>query len=155
MKTTFDHVVLRVSDLDRSIIFYCDVMGFEPVGKRRQPEPRRVEQVVFRVGESQVLVLFHRADFEKDDPADMRGMDHLAFRVGDGEYEAILGRLAANGFTPHRGEERNLGALGIGYATYFYDPDGIELEIKRYDDPPEQPGPEWYAQELAGAPKRD
>ncbi len=155
MKITFDHVVFRVSDLDRSIVFCRDVMGFEPVGKRRQPEFRRVEQVVFRVGESQVQVLFHQADFEKDDPADMRGMDHLAFRVGYGEYEVILGRLAANGFTPHRGEERNLGALGIGYATYFYGPDGIELEIKRYDDPPEQPGPEWYVQGLAEAPKRN
>jgi catechol 2,3-dioxygenase-like lactoylglutathione lyase family enzyme len=157
-----EHVALRVTDLDRSIAFYRDVLGLKPVG-RRPIAGGAIEQIVFRVGED-VLVLFHSPDFEKADEDiahDTRqvsdalagrggrkwrgGMDHIAFCLDEAEYRAVIERCRAHGVHIHRGEEKNLGAFGVGYATYFYDPDNIEIEIKRYDDPPEQPGPEWYA----------
>jgi catechol 2,3-dioxygenase-like lactoylglutathione lyase family enzyme len=159
MKTMIEHVALRVTDLERSISFYRRVMGFKPVS-RRMIGDGAIEQVVFRVGED-VLVLFHskKGDIVKDGDkplvvsenlgkkADQRwtgGMDHVAFSFDEPEYEAILRRVVSNGYEVHRGPERNLGAFGIGYASYFYDPDHIEIEIKRYDDPPEQPGDEWF-----------
>ncbi len=142
MKRMIEHVALRVTDLDRSIAFYRDVMGLAPVG-RRAIHDGEIEQVVFRVGED-VLVLFRSDVFVSQDPDVKGGMDHLAFCLDDAEYHAVIKRLRASGRTPHRGEEKNLGAFGVGYATYFYDPDNVEIEIKRYDDPPEQPGPEWY-----------
>jgi len=162
MKTMIEHVALRVTDVDRSIAFYRDVMGLKPVG-RRKIAGGEIDQVVFRVGEG-VLVLFHSPNFEKADEVldfDSRqisahlsgrggrkwrgGMDHIAFCMSEEDYRAVLRRLKEHGYKVHRGEEKNLGAFGVGYATYFYDPDNIEVEIKRYDDPPEQPGPEWYA----------
>ncbi len=68
-------------------------------------------------------------------------MDHFSISLPDEEYDAVLRCLKDRGYTPHRGLVKNLGAFGLGYATYFYDPDNIEVEIKRYDDPPEQPAP--------------
>ena len=156
-----EHVALRVTDLGRSVAFYRDVMGFKPVG-RRPIAGGKIDQVVFRVGED-VLVLFYSPDFEKADE-DLRhdsrqisdflagrggrkwrgGMDHIAFSLDEAEYNAVIERAKRHGVHIHR-QEKNLGAFGVGYATYFYDPDNIEVEIKRYDDPPEQPGPEWYA----------
>ena len=56
MKKMIEHVALRVTDLNRSINFYRDVMGFSPVG-RRKISNGEIEQIVFRVGED-VLVLF-------------------------------------------------------------------------------------------------
>ena len=159
MKTMIEHVALRVTDLDRSIAFYREVMGFKPVCRRLVGDGA-IEQVVFRVGED-VLVLFHskKANIEKADkkPSVVSenlakkayqkwtgGMDHVAFSFDEPEYEAILRRVVENGYEIHRGPDRNLGAFGIGYASYFYDPDHIEIEIKRYEDPPEQPGEEWF-----------
>ena len=161
MKTMIEHVALRVTDLDRSISFYRDVMGLKPVG-RRQLANGNITPVVFRVGED-VLVLFYSPNFTKADEEidfDSRqisayvsgeanrkwrgGMDHLAFSFEEEEYHAVIRRLKEHGYKIHRGEEKNLGAFGVGYATYFYDPDRIEVEIKRYDDPPEQPDDEWF-----------
>ena len=161
MKKMIEHVALRVTDLDRSIAFYRDVMGFKPVG-RREIADGHITQVVFRVGED-VLVLFYNPNFQKADVEldfDSRqisayvsgkaerkwsgGMDHVAFSMDEEEYHAVIERVKKHGYKVHRGEEKNLGAFGVGYATYFYDPDNIEVEIKRYDDPPEQPGDEWY-----------
>lgn len=162
MKKMIEHVALRVTDIDRSITFYRDIMGFKPVG-RRLIAGGEIDQIAFRVGED-ILVLFHSPNFEKadGDPGfDSRqisdyvagkgnrkwrgGMDHIAFSMPEEEYRAVIERVKKHGVHIHRGEEKNLGAFGVGYATYFYDPDNIEVEIKRYDDPPEQPGPEWYA----------
>ena len=142
MKRMIEHVALRVTNLDSSIAFYRDVMGFKPVG-RRLIHGGEIDQVVFRVGDD-ILVLFHSDSFVSDDVDVKSGMDHIAFCLDDAEYHNVINRLRASGREPHRGEEKNLGAFGVGYATYFYDPDNVELEIKRYDDPPEQPGPEWY-----------
>lgn len=142
MQPMIEHVALRVTNLERSIAFYRDVMGLAPVG-RRAIHDGAIEQVVFRVGED-VLVLFHSDAFVPEDVGVKGGVDHVAFRFDDAGYRAVIERLRAAGRAPHRGEEKNLGAFGVGYATYFYDPDNIEIEIKRYDDPPEQPGPEWY-----------
>ncbi len=142
MKRMIEHVALRVTNLERSIAFYRDVMGLAPVG-RRAIHDGAIEQVVFRVGED-VLVLFHSDAFVPEDVEVRGGVDHVAFCFDDAGYHAVIERLRAAGREPHRGEEKNLGAFGVGYATYFHDPDNIEIEIKRYDDPPEQPGPEWY-----------
>ena len=142
MKRMIEHVALRATNLERSIAFYRDVMGFRPAG-RRAIRDGEIEQVVFRVGED-VLVLFHSEAFVPEDVEAKGGVDHVAFCFDDAEYRNIIKRLRASGREPHRGEEKNLGAFGVGYATYFYDPDNIEIEIKRYDDPPEQPGPEWH-----------
>ena len=159
MKTMIEHVALRVTDLERSIDFYRKVMGFEPVS-RRMIGNGAIEQVVFRVGED-VLVLFysHQGNIETSSEEHSvvsenlqkkaaqkwtGGMDHVAFSFDEDEYNAIIQRVEENGYKIHRGPERNLGAFGVGYASYFYDPDHIEIEIKRYEDPPEQPSDEWY-----------
>jgi catechol 2,3-dioxygenase-like lactoylglutathione lyase family enzyme len=159
MKIMLEHVALRVTDLERSVAFYRDGLGFKPVGQRKVAEDA-ITQAVFRVGEG-VLVLFYNPNSEraeKDLEFETRqisahlggrgerkwrgGMDHFSISLPDEEYNAAVRRLKEQGYTPHRGPVKNLGAFGLGYATYFYDPDNIEVEIKRYDDPPEQPAPE-------------
>ncbi len=142
MKKMIEHVALRITDLNRSIAFYRDVMGFSPVGRRKIADGN-IEQIVFRVGED-VLVLFFSDSFRSEKIPSQTGVDHVAFSLEKNEYYQVIERLKKNGVKIHRGEVKNLGAFGIGYATYFYDPDNIEIEIKRYDDPPEEPSLEWY-----------
>ena len=126
----YDHVGLCSTDLERSIAFYREVMGIEPVGRRVLPD-NVTQQVVYHVGEL-VFILFHRPDFRPMDPKVSMGLDHLAFTMDGKTYETILGRLQERDLIL-RGPYQNLGAYGRGLATYFFDPDRNQIEIKTYD----------------------
>lgn len=126
MAVAFDHVSLRVTDLDRSVAFYRDVVGLESVSRREDGS-----QAVFRVGDA-LLVLFCRPGYRPVDPEAKSGTDHIAFCLDPAPYDVLLDRLNAQGRVL-RGPTRNQGAHGEGLATYFRDPDGNELEIKKYE----------------------
>lgn len=130
MPVAYDHVTLRVTDLDRSIQFYRETLGVEPTS-RRMLSDNVTEQAVYRVGDL-VLVMFRRPEFQRVAPDASGGLDHLAFNLDGETYESVLARLRDRGLIL-RGPQQNQGAHGLGLATYFLDPDGIEIEIKTYD----------------------
>lgn len=126
----YDHVALASTDLDRSVAFYRDVMGFELSSRRLLKDNR--EQAVFHVGEG-VLVIFSHEDgrYAEKVRKPRSGVHHLAFGMDAPDYDAVVERCRAGGVEIRR-QEINRGAKGKGYATYFYDPDGNEIEIKKY-----------------------
>ncbi|MDA0745308.1 MAG: VOC family protein [bacterium] len=126
MAVVFDHVSLRVTNLERSVSFYRDVVGLEWVSQREDGS-----QAVFRAGEA-LLVLFCRPEYQPVNPAMKMGTDHVAFCLDEGAYDGVLVRLKEQGLVK-RGPTLNQGAFGEGLATYFCDPDGHELEIKKYE----------------------
>ncbi|GHD43076.1 VOC family protein [Streptomyces galbus] len=119
------HVGLNVTDLDRSLAFYRDVLDFVLVGEGKE-EGRRY--AFLGDGESLVLTLWEQAG-DAYDPA-RSGLHHLAFQVESIErvtaYEQALRRrgvdFAHDGVVAHRE-----GAASGG--IFFHDPDGIRLEI--------------------------
>jgi lactoylglutathione lyase len=119
------HVGLNVTDLDRSLAFYRDVLDFVLVGEGKE-EGRRY--AFLGDGESLVLTLWEQAG-DAYDPA-RSGLHHLAFQVDSIErvtaYEQALRRrgvdFAHDGVVAHRE-----GAASGG--IFFHDPDGIRLEI--------------------------
>jgi len=123
---TFDHVSLRVTDLDRSVAFYRDEFGLELVSRRDNGS-----QAVFRIGES-LLVLFCSSEYEAVSDDARSGADHVAFCLDPQSYDALFQRLKQNGRIT-REPTRNSGAHGQGLAIYFADPDGNPLEIKKYE----------------------
>jgi catechol 2,3-dioxygenase-like lactoylglutathione lyase family enzyme len=130
----YDHAALITLDMDRSVSFYRDVLGLELSSRRLLPDGR--EQAVFHVGEG-VLVLFHHPDgrYAVTVKKPRSGMHHLAFGMDEAEFNAILERCGEHGVEIRR-KEVNLGAKGEGFAAYFYDPDGNEIEIKKYEEDP-------------------
>ena len=124
---SFDHVALRVTDLDRAIAFYTETMSLELVSRSEQGT-----QAVFQVGDG-LLVLFCREKNESVPDGTTFGTDHTAFHLESGHYEQVLDRLRDNDLIL-RGPKVNKGAQGDGLATYFNDPDGNELEIKTYGE---------------------
>ena len=86
-------VALRVSDLDRSVAFYCDELGFEV--------PKTGQNVVFLTvgplpsplgdaGHPQLFALFKR-EIEID--AANSTFDHIAFEIDPDDYESELERF--------------------------------------------------------------
>ena len=128
----YDHVALAVTDLDRAIAFYQGVMGFEG-GTRKFLKDGR-EQATFHVGEG-ILVLFHLPRYLQVQRSPRSGLHHLAFGLDPKEYDAIVRRCKESGVRIERAE-KNSGAMGMGLATYFYYPDGNEIEIKKYVEDP-------------------
>ena len=119
----FDHVVLNVSDVERSLAFYCDELGLEPV---RCDEWRR--------GEAPFPSARVNADTIIDLVAAPRGgenVDHLCLVVEPTDLDA----LAASGrFEVTGGPGRRFGARGEGTSLYVRDPDGLLIELT-VDDP--------------------
>jgi len=109
---TIDHVAVVVADLEATIAFYTQTLGFEQA-YRETIVDQGVEAVGIRTGESIVELL--RPLDEESPIAKFRGdapskMHHIAYRVTD--IEAELARLKAAGIrlideTPRRGAHGN------------------------------------------------
>jgi glyoxylase I family protein len=123
-----DHVVLRVSDLQRMLHFYCDVLGC-PV-ERRQDE---IGLVQLRAGRSMIDLVPVSGKLGSAGGAapgaQGRNMDHLCLRVEPFDAAAIRTYLQANGVPPGDVESR-YGAEGEGPSLYIGDPEGNVVELK-------------------------
>ncbi|MBK5290035.1 MAG: VOC family protein [Acidimicrobiia bacterium] len=119
--TGVDHVVIMTADVERSLGFYVDQLGLEPV---RVDEFRRGE-VFFpsiRISATTILDLFPAGP-------DGKNVDHLCLTVD----EIDLAAVADSGeFDVVSGPSELFGAQGMGTALYVRDPDGLVIELRHY-----------------------
>jgi glyoxylase I family protein len=122
------HLGLSVSNLERSISFYCDVLGAtlarEPYDGDSPAFSGRMALVL--IG-SVVLDLFeHSGNGGKQFDPSCTGLDHLAFVAQSSEE---LQRWASwlDAHDVRHSEFRD--AQGVGTMFDFADPDGIQLEF--------------------------
>jgi catechol 2,3-dioxygenase-like lactoylglutathione lyase family enzyme len=123
-----DHVVIAVSDWERSIAFYRDVVGAQVVG---HPDRR----VAFRFGDQQLNV--HGPGLDVGSlvaarPVSAGGSD-LCF-VWPDSAAALAEHLAEHGVEVEEGPVVRHGGAGAGSSCYFRDPDGSPLEFILYAD---------------------
>ncbi|MGH3090388.1 MAG: VOC family protein [Rubrobacteraceae bacterium] len=126
--TGADHTNWRVRDLDASLFFYRDVLGFEPFGME---EYERGEQplVSLRVTEDFILHLVPDAGFEGGSTG---GYDHLALVVEGTGLDEVVEDLRNKGVEVEKEFDNIVGARGRGPALYVRDPDGYRIELKMY-----------------------
>jgi catechol 2,3-dioxygenase-like lactoylglutathione lyase family enzyme len=111
-----------VDDLDRAETFYCDVLGLAVIGT----EPGR--HVFFRVGETDVLLLFLAAATLKGDHLPAHGASgpgHFALGIPSEELEVWRDRLTAHGVAIEKEVQWPRG----GRSVYFRDPAGNSVEL--------------------------
>jgi catechol 2,3-dioxygenase-like lactoylglutathione lyase family enzyme len=121
--TAFDHLVLVVGDVERSLAWYQHHLGLEPV---------RVEE--WRAGQVPFPSLRVTADTLIDlIPGQTGGpghLDHICFVVSNADLAALraMGQLAVEE------EGERFGARGIADSIYVRDPDDLLVEIRAYPD---------------------
>jgi lactoylglutathione lyase len=119
--TRLNHTRYRVSDLERTIRFYKDVLGLEEV--RRSKSPRGSELVFLKAPQSEELIEI--CHFPASGPVHVQpDLTHLAFDVASledfGRHLTSLGLKFSDGPTLRPG--------GGGFA--FIDaPEGYEIEL--------------------------
>jgi catechol 2,3-dioxygenase-like lactoylglutathione lyase family enzyme len=122
---TLDHVVIAVSDWERSNAFYGDVLGAELV-------ELAYGRHAYRFGAQQLNV--HGPGSTPDpraaDPV-RPGNSDLCF-VWAGPPDEALAHLRAHGVEVELGPVERQGARGDGTSVYFRDPDGSLLELICY-----------------------
>ena len=157
---------LTVSDLDRSVAFYRDVLSFTPVAQEEKlgPELERLEGVFgahvrsarLRLGAEEVVLTEYLAPRGRPIPLDMRSNDrafqHLAIVVSDmpRAYQWLREHHVRHVSTaPQTLPAWNKGAAGIA-AFYFADPDDHTLELIFF--PAGKGDPRWQPAGRAARP---
>lgn len=117
------HVTLSVSDLDASIAWYRDLLGFTEV---KRLTVGGLAKAILARGELLVTFVCHGALAEPGPFSERRyGLDHLSFAVPDkATLDAWVQRLDAAGV--NRGDVTRASA---GEMVAFRDPDNIALEF--------------------------
>ncbi|QVQ51801.1 VOC family protein [Spiractinospora alimapuensis] len=122
---TTGHVGLNVTDLQRSRDFYTRAFDFEVLGESHEPD----RGYVF-LGLSGTLVLTLWQQGREGFSPSVAGLHHLSFQVEsidavremEGRLSDLSVTFAYEGVVPH-GEGAGSGGV------FFYDPDGIRLEV--------------------------
>ena len=139
------HTMVRVSDLDASLRFYCEGLGLREV--RRQENTQGRYTLVFLAAdetpEAQVELTWNWRAADGSAPEDYgsaRNFGHLAFRVDD--IYALCQHLQAMGVTIHRPPRD-------GHMAFVRSPDLVSIELLQKGDPlpPREP---WTSMENFG-----
>jgi glyoxylase I family protein len=118
-----DHVVIKVTDVARTIEFYKDVLGL------------RVERIFDRIGLYQVRCGASLIDLVQAKPGEtlpepkLRGIEHLCLSI-EADLDEVISNLEQSGAPVFMGPMEVYGAKGFGTSVYIRDPDGYEIELK-------------------------
>ena len=140
------HTMVRVSDIDQSLTFYCDVMGMREMRRvdneagrftlifLAAPEDRRI------AAESKAPLLELTYNWDPETYSGGRNFGHLAFEVDD-IYETCA-RISKAGVTINRPPRD-------GRMAFVRSPDNISIELLQAGDslPPQEP---WASMENTG-----
>jgi catechol 2,3-dioxygenase-like lactoylglutathione lyase family enzyme len=117
----FDHLVLNVADVERSLAWYVDVLGLEPL---------RVEE--WRAGEA----FFPSIRVSNDTIIDLlqvertgSNVDHLCLVIDPVDLDEVA---ASGRFDVLEGPGTRWGSHGDGTSLYVRDPDGNTVELRHY-----------------------
>ena len=143
----FLHTMIRVSDVDASLDFYCNKLGLIEFS-RKDYEKGRFTLIFLCAPEDKNLAEQNKKplieltyNWDKEEYSGGRNFGHLAFRV-DNIYE-ICQKLQENGVVINRPPRD-------GHMAFIKSPDGISIELLQKGDSLEPQEP-WSSMENTGS----
>ena len=125
------HTMVRVSDLDASLDFYCKQLGLTELRRYDNEKGRFTLVFLAAPGDEQAQVeLTH--NWDPEDYGEGRNFGHLAYRVDD--IYALCDKLMKAGVTINRPPRD-------GHMAFVRSPDNISIELLQKGDalPPKEP----------------
>lgn len=119
------HTMVRVTDIDRSLKFYCDGLGLEEVN-RQENESGRYTLIFLRAPGDKGGELELTYNWDPEEYAGGRNFGHLAYRVDD--IYAVCAHLMKMGVTISRPPRD-------GSMAFVRSPDNISVELLQKGDP--------------------
>jgi glyoxylase I family protein len=117
------HLALICSDIERTIEFYTQALGFPLVELFQNRDLPSSTHFFFDIGHGNLLAFF---DFpEHPMPAtreSVGGMHHIAISVPTEQFQDIKRKLTDRGIS-------NVGPPHVTTSIYFHDPDGALIEL--------------------------
>jgi catechol 2,3-dioxygenase-like lactoylglutathione lyase family enzyme len=127
-----DHIVLNVSDIQRSLDFYMNVLGL--VGER--VDEFKAGTVGFpsvRINDRTIIDLFPVKGRGPGSGEKNNGnLNHFCLVVSADNFSGAIDYLRQNQIAIREGPISRWGARGRATSVYFLDPDGNEIEIRCY-----------------------
>ncbi|MDQ0989094.1 VOC family protein [Streptomyces sp. V3I7] len=120
----FDHLVLNVADIERSLAFYTGPLGLEPV----RVEEWRAGKVSFpsvRVSPTTIIDLLETRAARPEGS----NVDHICLVVEPLDWQEVID---SGVFTVVDGPGERFGARGTAISLYVLDPDGNTVELRWY-----------------------
>jgi catechol 2,3-dioxygenase-like lactoylglutathione lyase family enzyme len=115
------HVALLCSDVERTIRFYQELLGFPLAELFENRDYRGSTHLFFDLGHDNTLAFFDFPGLELGPYAEvLGGLHHLAISVSRAQWDAARARLAEAGIPTQ---------IESDVSLYFSDPDGVRLEL--------------------------
>lgn len=133
------HTMVRVSDLEQSLDFYCRKLGLKEL-RRRDSEQGRFTLVFLAAAGDEDAQIELTYNWDPEDYGEGRNFGHLAYAVDD--IYALCQRLMDAGVTINRPPRD-------GRMAFVRSPDNISIELLQRGDPLPQQEP-WASMENTG-----
>ena len=115
------HTALISSDVERTVRFYQDVLGFPLTELIENRDYQGSSHFFFDIGNDNLLAFFDFPGLDVGPYAEvLGGLHHMAISVEPQRWAEMVDRLTAAG-VPHE--------VHSGVSVYFRDPDGARLEL--------------------------
>lgn len=112
MLSGINHIMLSVAEVERSFVFYRDILGFRPLC-------RHARGAYFLCGNDWICISLKENYSVNPNP----DYSHLAFSVSSRDFPILAQRIITSGAKIFQDNESE------GASLYFCDPDGHQLEI--------------------------
>ena len=120
--TSLGHIAIRIKDLDRSLDFYVNKLGFEEMFRLDKDGAPWI--VYLRVTDDQYVELFPWGEGDRAPATEAVGYNHMCFTVDN--LDAVIARLTERGVPLTRPKKV---AIDRNAQAWVEDPDGNRIEL--------------------------
>ena len=128
MITGIAHSAITVKDMEASLKFYTEALGFQKVFEIPEPKTGAPWIVYLNVSKGQFVELFYNGTEDNPWHSELIGFNHLCFQVDD--IHASAQQVKDAGYTldtePKEGVDFN-------WQAWVTDPNGVRIELMQID----------------------